>query len=135
MKVKVSVSQSSGKPSKPDGRVRPQDNVMSDMRERQKRSLTGKRTGAPLSLPKGAGKTHGPDSFEIEQKQTQERLFLVAVRQSMEKGFTELVAKNARTHDIEGFDIQVKDYPQHTSTVGEETVQLVVTLTLNKKRK
>lgn len=61
MKVKVSVSQSSSKPSKSDGKVRSQDKVMSDMRERQRRSMTGKRSGAPLSLPKGAGKTHGPD--------------------------------------------------------------------------
>jgi hypothetical protein len=132
MKVKVSVSQSA---NKSDGKVRSQDKIMSDTRERQRRSMTGKRSGAPLSLPKGAGKTHGPDSFETEKKQTADRLFLVAVRQSMEKGFDDLVAKNARTHDIESFNVDVKDYPQHTSTVGEETVQLVVTLTLNKKRK
>lgn len=65
---------------------------------------------------------------------TQQELMVQALQGSVKKDLEKLIDKNSKTHGIDGYEVKVKDYPQQTSTVGEETVQLIVTLTLAKKR-
>lgn len=49
------------------------------------------------------------------------------------KALDSLIAKNSGAYDITDTNIKVADYPQQTSTAGESTVQLTVTLTLGRK--
>lgn len=49
------------------------------------------------------------------------------------KALSGLVEKNSDAYDIDKFDVKVTDYPQLTSTLGETTVGMSVTLTLVRK--
>lgn len=65
---------------------------------------------------------------------TQQQHLTKAIRESVLKNLDQLVQKNEGTHGIDDYAIKVSDYPKQTSTVGEDAVQLTVTLTLVKKK-
>lgn len=64
----------------------------------------------------------------------QQRL-VKSIGKDVDSSLQALVAKNSEGYDIVKHQVKLTDYPQQTSTVGETTVQMVVTLTLSKKQR
>lgn len=55
------------------------------------------------------------------------------IQAELKNSLAKLADTNSATHDVTSYKTKIVDYPQPTSTVGEETVQLTITLVLQKK--